>query len=125
MHIQQSTVNQISHVDKMRIFDPGEWLRISFDVRSLVAHVRGEMFMKSKIQAGHHLMIVFVRTVSSMGDLQFAHVIDQVSVFLRVKFEYVDCVDHPCRCTLRLWYLDTPMTLVRRLGTAPFIDRLR
>ena len=65
-HTQHGTVNQISYADKMRLFDPGDWLRITFDVRSLVAQVRGEMFMKSKIQAGQHLMVVFLRTLREL-----------------------------------------------------------
>ena len=32
---------------------------------------------------------------------------------------------YPYQCTLRLWYLETPMTLVQRTGTAPLIDCIR
>ena len=38
---------------------------------------------------------------------------------------HVDCVEYPYQCTLRLWYLETPMTLVQRTGTAPLIDCIR
>ena len=38
---------------------------------------------------------------------------------------YVDCVEYPYQCTLRLWYLETPMTLLQRTGTAPLIDCIR
>ena len=40
-------------------------------------------------------------------------------------YHCVDCVEYPYQCTLRLWYLETPMTFVQRTGTVPLFDRLR
>lgn len=76
-------------MDKMRVFDPGEWLRIAFDVRLLVAHVRGEMFLKPKIQSGQRPMTVYLRTVSTLGELQIADVMTQtqMSTFLKAKYD--------------------------------------
>lgn len=87
MHFQEGTVTIIPLVDKMRLFDPGEWLRISFDVRLLVAHVRGEMFLKSKMQSGQHPMMVYLRRVSTLVELQVAEVMGQISAFLKAKFD--------------------------------------
>ena len=39
--------------------------------------------------------------------------------FTIVYYHCVDCVEYPYQCTLRLWYLETPMTFVQRTGTAP------
>ena len=40
-------------------------------------------------------------------------------------YYYVDCVEYPYQCILRLWYLETPMTILQRTGTAPLIDCIR
>ena len=42
-----------------------------------------------------------------------------VAILLVLSYHYVDCVEYPYQCTLRLWYLETPMTHVQRTGTAP------
>lgn len=43
--------------------------------------------MKSKAPAGEHFMIVFLRTMSSTCDLMITQVLEQISLYLRSKFD--------------------------------------
>lgn len=86
-HIQHGSVDRISPRDKLRLTDPGEWLRIKLDVRSVVVKMRGGMFARSKAQAGEHFMMIFLRTMSATCDTQLSHVFACVSDHLRLKYD--------------------------------------
>ena len=54
-HICNGTLDQVQAIELVRAFDPGAWIRIAFDVRSVASILRGEPFVKSKLQLGPDL----------------------------------------------------------------------
>ena len=49
-HIEHDTVDLLQSSLKLRFVAPGNWIRIKFDFKPLAVHVRGEMFLHSKVQ---------------------------------------------------------------------------
>ena len=86
-HICNGTLDQVQAIDMVRAFDPGAWVRIAFDARSVASILRGEPFLKAKLQSGQHSQLVFARTFSDLKNCQVSTVMEHLSTFLRTKFE--------------------------------------
>ena len=86
-HICNGTLDQVQAIALVRAFDPGAWVRIAFDVRSVASILRGEPFVKSKLQLGQTSQLVFARTFSDLNNCQVSTVMEHLSTFLRTKFE--------------------------------------
>ena len=44
-HVEHGTVDLLQSSLKMRFVAPSDWIRIKFDLKPLVRHNRGEMFL--------------------------------------------------------------------------------
>ena len=86
-HICNGTLDQVQAIDMVRAFDPGAWVRIAFDVRSVASILRGEPFLKSKLQSAQTSHLVFARTFSDLKNCQVSTVMEHLSTFFRTKFE--------------------------------------
>ena len=81
-HIEHDTVDLLQSSLKMRFVAPSDWIRIKFDLKPLVRHARGEMFLHSKVQAGEHLMMVYFRPVRALCETSLAGVFHDLHHYL-------------------------------------------
>ena len=86
-HIEHGTVDQLQCSLKLRFADPGDWIRIKFDLKPLVQHVRGEKFLQSKVQAGEHLTLVYYRPMSTLRETSLVGVFHDLHNYLCRKCE--------------------------------------
>ena len=64
-HIRTGTLDQVEAIALVRAFDPGAWVRIAFDVKSVASLLRGEPFVRSILQLGQTSQLMFARTFST------------------------------------------------------------
>ena len=50
LHIRTGTLDQVEAIALLRAFDPGAWVRIAFDLKSVASNLRGEPFVRSVLQ---------------------------------------------------------------------------
>ena len=58
-HIRTGTLDQGEAIALLRAFDPGAWVRIAFDVKSVASILRGEPFVRSVLQLGQTSQLMF------------------------------------------------------------------
>ena len=81
------TLDQVQAIALVRAFDPGAWVRIAFDVKSVASLLRGEPFVRSILQSGQTSQLVFARTFSDLNNCLVSTVMEHISNFLRAKFD--------------------------------------
>ena len=86
-HISNGTLDQVQTIALVRAFDPGAWVRIAFDVRFVASTFRGDHFVNSKLQLGQTSQLVVARTFSDLNNYPVSTIMEQVSSFMRTKFE--------------------------------------
>ena len=86
-HIRTGTLDQVEAIALVRAFDPGAWVRIAFDVKSVASLLRGEPFVRSVLQLGQTSQLMFARTFSDLNNYLVSTAMEQVSNFLRAKFD--------------------------------------
>ena len=84
-HLEQGSLTLVPCQDKLRFCDLNDWLRLKVDIKALLWRLRGEMFAKAKLQAGEHLMLVYVRPMGALVDVPVRRVYNDVSNYLRDK----------------------------------------
>ena len=84
-HLEHGSLTRVPCPDKLRFCDLNDWLRLKVDIKALLWRLRGEMFVKAKLQAGEHLMLVYVRPMGALVDLPIRRVYNDVSNYLREK----------------------------------------
>ena len=55
-HICNGALDQVQAIALVRAFDPGAWVRIAFNVRSVASTLRGELCTIDVLQDRHHAM---------------------------------------------------------------------
>ena len=86
-HIRNGTLDQVEAIALVRAFDPGAWVRIAFDVKSVASLLRGEPFVRSILQLGQTSQLMFARTFSDLNNCLISTVMEHISNFLRAKFD--------------------------------------
>ena len=61
LHIRTGTLDQVEAIALLRAFDPGAWVRIAFDVKSVASTLRGEPFVRSVLQLGQTSQLMLAR----------------------------------------------------------------
>ena len=84
-HLEQGSLHRIPCQDKLRFCDLNDWLRLKVDFKALLWRLRGEFFVKAKLRAGEHLMVVYVRPFGALSDVPVRRVYNDVSNYLRDK----------------------------------------
>lgn len=88
-HICNGTLDQVQAIDMVRAFDPGAWVRIAFHVRSVASILRGEPFLKSKLQSGQTSHLVFARTFSDLKNCQVSTVMEHLKFEIDVPPDFL------------------------------------
>ena len=81
------TLDQVKAIALLRAFDPGAWVRIAFDVKSVASILRGEPFVRSVLQLGQTSQLMFARTFSDLNNCLISTAMEHISDFLRRKFD--------------------------------------
>ena len=68
---------------KMRFVAPGDWIRIKFDLKPLVRHACGELYLRSRLQAGGHLMMVYFRPMRALDETSLTSVFHDLHLYLQ------------------------------------------
>ena len=85
--IEHGTIDLLQSNLKMRFVAPGDWIRIKFDLKPLIRHARGEMYLHSRVQAGERLMMVYFRPMRALGETSLASVFHDLHQYLCGKCE--------------------------------------
>ena len=81
-HIEHGTIDLLQSNLKMRFVAPGDWIRIKFDLKPLIRHARGEMYLHSRLQAGEHLVMVYFRPMRALGETSLTSVFHDLHLYL-------------------------------------------
>ena len=73
-HVEHGTIDLLQSNLKMRFVAPGDWIRIKFDVKPLVRHACGELYLRSRQQAGEPLRMVYFRPMRALGETSLTSV---------------------------------------------------
>ena len=82
----QGTLDQVEAIALLRAFDPGAWVRIAFDVKTVASNLRGEPFVKSVLQTGQTPQLMVARTFSDLNNCLVSTVMEHIGDFLRRSF---------------------------------------
>ena len=86
-HIEHGTIDLLQRNLKMRFVAPGDWIRIKFDLKPLVRHACGEFYLRSCLQAGDHLRLVYFRPMRALDDTSLSSVFHDLHLYLCRKCE--------------------------------------
>eukprot|EP00434_Breviolum_minutum_P045124 symbB.v1.2.040389.t1/scaffold7189.1/size25065/2 len=73
-HVEHGTIDLLQSNLKMRFVAPGDWIRIKFDLKPLVRHACGELYLRSRQQAGEPLRMVYFRPMRALGETSLTSV---------------------------------------------------
>ena len=85
-YIRTGTLDQVEAIALLRAFDPGAWVRIAFDVKSVASILRGEPYVRSVLQLGQTSQLMLARTFSDLNNYLISTAMEHISDFLRGKF---------------------------------------
>lgn len=81
-HIEHGTIDLLQRNLKMRFVAPGDWIRIKFDLKSLVRHACGKFYLRSCQQAGNQLSLVYFRPMRALDDTLLSSVFQDLHSYL-------------------------------------------
>ena len=81
-HIEHGTIDLLQSNLKLRFVAPGDWIRIKFDLKPLVRHACGDLYLRSRQQAGEPLMMVYFRPMRALGETSLTSVFHDLHLYL-------------------------------------------
>ena len=81
-HIEHGTIDLLQSNLKSRFVAPGDWIRIKFDLKPLVRHACGELYLRSRQQAGELLMMVYFRPMRALCETSLTSVFHDLHLYL-------------------------------------------